>query len=337
MKILVSSHAFGPSIGGIETVSALLASEFVRLRHEVTVVTQTASEKVDDLGYRVLRQPSLFSLGKAIRWCDLFWQNNLSLRTLGPALAWSKPIVITHQGSYCRRPAGIDLVQRLKHFVVGRTTSVAISEAVAACFATRSRVIHNPYDARMFSQGEPSEGRAGELIFVGRLVAEKGVDLLLHALGRLRGSGLSPSLKVVGAGPELSTLQRLAADLGLVNQVVFAGPRRGEELVRLLRQHRVLVVPSRYDEPFGVVALEGIACGCVAVGSAGGGLPEAIGPCGPTFPNGDLDGLVEALESLLRRPNEHEKYLAAAPQHLARFHPETIAEQYLTLFRSKLA
>jgi glycogen synthase len=336
LKILISSHAFPPSIGGIETVSALLATEFDRLGHPVTVVTQTAAEKADGFGYPILRQPSVGELCKAIKRCDLFWQNNLSLRTLWPALLMSKPVVITHQGSYCREPTGIDLVQRLKHTIVGQTTSVAISKAVAACFATHSTVIHNPYDARTFSFPASSAERSADLIFLGRLVSEKGVDILLRALATLQTRGLFPSLTIVGAGPELSALQELATTLGLNDQVTFMGPKRGLELAAVLRRHKFLVVPSRYDEPFGVVALEGIACGCVVVGSQGGGLPEAIGPCGLTFPNGDVNALAQALESLLLAPNEQERLLAQAPQHLAKFHPAAIAKAYLNLFRSKL-
>ncbi|MEO5754604.1 MAG: glycosyltransferase family 1 protein, partial [Chthoniobacterales bacterium] len=109
MKILISSHAFPPSIGGIETVSRLLAAEFVRLGHAVKVLTQTPGLGAEDAAYPVLRRPSLGELVGAVRWCDVFWQNNLSLRTLWPALALGKPVAITHQGSYCRKPSGIDL------------------------------------------------------------------------------------------------------------------------------------------------------------------------------------------------------------------------------------
>lgn len=336
MKILISSHAFAPSIGGIETVSALLADEFVRLGHSVAVVTQTAATSRESHGYRVLRRLSAQELFNTIKWCDLYWQNNLSLRTIWPAWPLRKPVVITHQGSYCRRPSGIDFVQRLKHAIVGRTTSVAISKAVAVCFATDSRVIHNPYDARKFSADVPNEKRSADLVFLGRLVVEKGVDILLEALAVLRRRNFLPSLTIVGAGPEDGALKRMAATLGLNDQVTFTGPKRDEELIALLRRHKVLVVPSRYEEPFGVVALEGIASGCVVVGSQGGGLPEAIGSCGVTFPNGDVEALAEVLESLLREPTKREQLLAPAPLHLAKFHSATIAEEYIELFRSKL-
>ena len=331
MKIFISSHAFAPSIGGIETVTALLADEFVRLGHEVVVVTQTAEGSSTSLPYRVLRTPSLGELQRALRWCDIFWQNNMSLRTLWPALLQRVPIVITHQGSYCRLPSGLDFGLRLKRAVAERTTSVAISRAVAASFVAASEIIPNPFDARLFAPGPSTEERLDDLVFVGRLVTEKGVDLLLQALAKMH-----TRLTIVGDGPERVSLEKLAAQLGLRERVVFAGAKRGGELLALLQQHKIMVVPSRYDEPFGVVALEGIASGCVVVGSSGGGLPEAIGPCGLTFPNADATALAAVLERLLADPAECARLRAHAPEHLARFHPTVIAQQYLELFQRKL-
>lgn len=334
MKILISSHAFSPSIGGIETVSRLLAEEFVRLGNEVALVTQTPAEREENWSFQVLRQPSLGELLRVLRWCDVYWQNNLSLRTLWPNLLVRRPVVITHQGSYCRRPRGIDLVQRVKHFAIGRAASVAISKAVADCFDVPSRVIPNPFDAREFSSGPPTQDRPNELLFVGRLVEEKGVDLLLLALQELQACHVFPRLTIVGAGPERRRLEGETAARGLTEQVVFHGAQTGAELAATMRAHKILVVPSRYAEPFGVVALEGIASGCAVIGSRGGGLPEAIGPCGVTFANGDAVALASAIEQLLAAPNECAQFLAHAPDHLARFHPAVIAQEYLELFHS---
>ena len=330
----MSSHAFAPSIGGIETVSALLADEFCRMGHEVTVATQTP----DGLGdmFSVVRQPSGPKLFSLVKWCDVFWHNNLSLRTVWPALFLRKPLVITHQGSYSRRPSGLDLALRLKHAFAGRAKSVAISRFVASFFKPEPVVIPNPYDARVFTLASPATERAGDLIFVGRLVSEKGLDVLFESLGRLRQRGLKPRLMIVGSGPEERSLRELAERGGIHDQVTFAGAKRGKELYEILNRHKILVVPSRYDEPFGVVALEGIACGCAVVGSSGGGLPEAIGPCGITFPNGNADALASALEQLLAAPDERQRLAANRSQHLAQFHPATIAESYLNLFRSLL-
>jgi len=336
LKILISSHAFAPSIGGIETVSGLLAEEFVRLGHAVTVLTQTPGNLSEKRSYQILRQPSLRQLFRAIRWCDIFWQNNLSVRTVWPALLMRKPFVITHQGSYCPRPQGIDLGQRVKHLLVRLAPSVAISRAVAAAFEADSTIIPNPYDARIFRCPTREAEPPSDLIFVGRLVTEKGIDLLLEALVRLREHALFPRLTIVGSGPERAAMEGLVSRLGLGETVTFLGPKRDLELASLLTQHKIIIVPSRYDEPFGVVALEGIACGCVAVGSVGGGLPEAIGPCGWTFPNGDVDALARALEDQLRAPEVRRRLTASAPAHLARFQPAVVAEAYLALFRSQL-
>jgi glycogen synthase len=134
------------------------------------------------------------------------------------------------------------------------------------------------------------------------LVSDKGVDTLLDALGLLAARGLRPRLTVVGDGPEREPLAAQARRLGIAGQVGFLGSRQGPELPRLLNAHRILVVPSRYDEPFGIVALEGIACGCLVIGSRGGGLREAIGACGLTFRNGDSGELADLLAAALADP-----------------------------------
>ncbi|MEO6971388.1 MAG: glycosyltransferase family 1 protein, partial [Chthoniobacterales bacterium] len=171
---MISSHAFAPSIGGIETVSGLLAAEFVRLGHAVTVVTQTLENLSGETAYPIMRQPSVPQSFRVVQWCDVFWHNNLSVRTAWPALLLRKPLVITHQGSYCRQPIGIDLGQRIKHALVRRAPSVAISRAVAACFETDSTIIPNPYDAKIFVSPSREQERPSDLIFIGRMVTEKG-------------------------------------------------------------------------------------------------------------------------------------------------------------------
>jgi glycosyltransferase involved in cell wall biosynthesis len=163
------------------------------------------------------------------------------------------------------------------------------------------------------------------------------VDILLEALGLLAGVGLAPRLTVVGEGPERPELEGQARRLGIADRVELLGTRTGEELVRLLNRHRVLVVPSRYNEPFGIVALEGIACGCVVLGSEGGGLPEAIGPCGFTFRNGDAADLARVLAPLLRDPGAGRALLEAAPEHLAAHSSERIGREYVRVLEEVAA
>ena len=337
MKILISSYAFAPSIGGIETVSALLAEEFVRLGASVSLITETPAESSCDgsasFPFSVIRSPSAHELLRLVRWCDVVWHNNLSLRTAWPLLFFKKPFFITHAGSYCAKPKGIDLRNRLKHAVVNRAVSIALNQTVADSFAVKSVIIPNPFDARVFKNRVPWKERRGELVFVGRLYTEKGLHFLVQALGRLRQKGVRPRLTVVGDGPEKPAITQMADDLGVLEQISFAGRMRGEAIADVLNQHKFQVVPSR-NEAFGVAALEGIACGCVVVGSEVGGLPTTIGKCGATYAAGDIQALANTLESLIGNPDAQARLVRHSNGHLAQFHPTVVANRYLELFKS---
>jgi glycogen(starch) synthase len=323
VKILLGSHHFFPSTGGIETVSNLLAREFVERGHEVRVVTQTAGD--GDFPFAVIRRPGAFELLSHVRWCDVFLQNNISLRTLWALLFVRRPLFIAHQTWIMNPDGSAGWQHRLKRFALRYATSFAISGAIADSLPGPSIRVGNPYDDAVFKDS-PSEQRSRELIFVGRLVSDKGVSLLLDALKLMEAK---PHLTIVGDGPERAALEKQAADLQLGSQIEFVGRQHGEQLAKLLRQHQILIIPSLWREPFGIVALEGIACGCVVVGSAGGGLAEAIGPCGVTFPNGDEAALATAIVRLLGDPNECARLRQQAPSHLARFTPPHVAGIYL--------
>jgi glycosyltransferase involved in cell wall biosynthesis len=323
VRILLGSHHFFPSTGGIETASDLLAREFVALGHEVRVITQTKGN--GHFPFAVIRRPGPLALLRQLRWCDVFLQNNISLRTLWALLFVRRPLFIAHQ-TWITNPDGtIGWQHRLKKLALRYATSMAISRAVAEKLPDRSIQVGNPYDDKVFKD-VPFEPRTRELIFVGRLVSDKGASLLLEALAMLASR---PRLTIAGDGPERASLEKQAADLLLQPQVEFLGSQTSEQLAKLLRQHRILVVPSRWREPFGIVALEGIASGCVVVGSAEGGLGEAIGPCGLTFPNGNATALANALSRLLGDPAECDRLRQNAASHLARFTPRHVAGLYL--------
>jgi len=340
MKILLSSPAFLPRVGGLEIGQALLADRLTRLGQEVTVVTQTPvtdAAGADRFAYRVLRRPGPLELMRAVRACDVFFQANVSLRGLWPLLLVRRPWAVSHHSWYCRSDGHVAWQDRLKRYLLRfAAVSVSVSTAMAADLGTPSLIIPNAYRDDLF-RILPEVERELDLIFLGRLVSDKGVDLLIAALARLAERGLRPRLTVVGDGAELPALERQAARLGVAAQIDFLGTRRDRELVPLLNRHRILVMPSRYQEPFGVAALEGIACGCVVVGSEGGGLPEAIGPCGRTFGNGNVEELTAVLAELLCQPQRLPALRARAPEHLARHGSEKIARLYLEVLADGIA
>jgi glycosyltransferase involved in cell wall biosynthesis len=332
VKVLLYSPAFLPHVGGLEIHVAHLAAGLQAAGHDVVVVTQTPAAERDTESYQVVRRPGVRELLRWTRWCDVFFQANVSLRGIWPLALFRRPWVVSHHSWYRRPDGSVALRDRLKRgllrFAAG---SIAVSEAVNRDLGGECTVIANAYRDDLF-RVLPGTRRDRELLFVGRLVSDKGVDVLLDALALLRREGFTPALTVAGVGPERQPLEARAERLGVADQVSFVGARTGEDLVELMNRHRVLVVPSRYREPFGLVALEGIACGCLVVGSEGGGLPEAIGGCGLTFPNGDAAALADALRRALAAEAEGRGPGAAGvAEHLARHSTAAVLDRYESL------
>ncbi|MDR3725923.1 MAG: glycosyltransferase family 4 protein [Terracidiphilus sp.] len=275
---------------------------------------------------------TLLRLGKQ---ADIVFQNNISLHTLIPLLMVRKPIVITHHTWLTRVDGRRGWQDHAKRLVLGLCRNVAISRAILDALPVKAQVISNPFDNLEFESDGVSEKKK-DIIFMGRLVSDKGCDLLLRAAAILKTDGLTPSITIVGDGPESPVLKALAITIGVSDQVTFLGALR-EGRGKEVAQHKILAIPSKWAEPFGLVALEGIAARCAIVASSQGGLAEAVGPCGLLCPNGDINALASALRDLLIDPTLRERLVACGPEHLKRFMPNVIAQEYLTLFRKLLA
>ncbi len=334
MRILAVSRAFPPTLGGLETAADALTRAWAQAGHEVTIATETPGEATRGRGLVVLRRPSASALLAATRWADLVWHNHLSLRAAWTLALAPRPWVVTHQGWLRRGDGRLTLAYRAKRLIARRAHTVAISAAIAADLPTPATVIPNPYRDRLFR--DMRRPRPFELAFLGRFVSDKGASRLIEALARLKAGGRAPRLLMIGEGPEEMRLRATARRLGVAGHVEFAGPRRDEALVEALNSAAILVVPSLYHEPFGIVALEGIACGCAVIASAGGGLSEAVGPCGLTFPNGDVEALTRCIAELIDRPERRERLLAGAARHLAGFAAAAVARRYLALFEAAI-
>jgi glycosyltransferase involved in cell wall biosynthesis len=111
--------------------------------------------------------------------------------------------------------------------------------------------------------------------YVGRIVYEKGLHVLLDAWPQVLAALPRARLLIAGAGGYLASLEQRAADLDITAQVTFAGFISDDERDRLYHAADVAVFPSLY-EPFGIVALEAMAAGCPVVVAATGGLAEVV-------------------------------------------------------------
>src|SRR5262245_24753374 len=333
MKILIHTR-FYPNLGGIETVARLLAHEWHQLGEKVTVVSDVTCTPAErrKFPFPVYYKPNPVQWLRLMQSADVFVHMNISLKALWPQLiVWRPFVAVNHTYYYSGATRYRDWRERLKLHVMKRALNIAVSESVANRLPAPCVVIPNPVDLPLL-QIDGQVSRTRDLVFLGRLVSDKGCDLLIQALGRLAERGLRPLLTIIGQGPERSMLEQLVVSLNLQAQVVFAGAQASDEVPNLLRQHNIMVVPSLCEESFGVVALEGVACGCVVLGSDGGGLPEAIGPTGTTFRRGDESDLTAKLVHLLSHPGEWVQYRTAAPRHLELHHPARVARRYLDVF-----
>ena len=140
--------------------------------------------------------------------------------------------------------------------------------------------------------------------FAGRLVQEKGVDLLLDAAVWLDGAHVI----VIGAGPERARLVRRALDLGMAARTHFVSAVPSTEMPVWLNALDLLVLPSRsrrgWVEQFGRVLVEAMACGVAVAGAESGEIPTVIGDAGVTFPEEDAAALRVLLENLRDSPEQ---------------------------------
>jgi glycosyltransferase involved in cell wall biosynthesis len=209
------------------------------------------------------------------------------------------PLVVTFHGSDARVAWRYGPYERIQARLLGRThryehlfadidCALAVSEHIAASlhdlgFAGRTEIVPAgvPLDEFAF-RGDPPAG-ALRLLFVGRLVAGKGVDTALRALAAVVRAHPDARLNVVGGGPERAGLQRLASELGLERHVEFLGTLPRPEVALAMRRAHVLLAPSRtlpngQSEGSPVVTKEAMAIGAAVVATRVGGLPETIPP-----------------------------------------------------------
>ena len=327
MKLVFYSPNFYPLVGGLEGFLMDLADSLTHLNVHVTVVTLTPYNKEDNFAFTVLRNPSLSVIRKEILSADYFLQFNVSLKGIPPWLFSRRKLVVVHQNV-----VGKGVRENIKQWVADNFShlNIGCSEYIAKHYK-RSLPIPNAYNAEEFHNDKPWEMRPNDLLYVGRLVSDKGCDTLLRGLAILKNAGAIHQLNIIGKGEEEPKLRALTQELNLENQVTFWGQLPRKQLNVIMNEHKILVVPSRYEEPFGIVALEGLAAGCLTIVSEFGGLREAVGKCGLTFPNGDAVALAASIKQGLTDKILRENCFKNVASHLAEHTKDAIAKKYFNV------
>lgn len=314
------------------------------------------------LGYTALPGPGRIGRYLDVAASGLSGSRILSRRALAPLVAaqhtWPPAVVLAHNlvelAALIDRQRHVpvlyahnELLRTYPRRSVRRTLEpvaavVCVSEHLADRFrsalppglASRVVCVPNGVDCTRFHpRGRtPSRGPL-HVGFVGRTIPAKGPDVLLEAAGLLpRGS---VRVTVVGSDgfdaqapltPFEEGLRRRACELGL--EAVFLPFTDRGRLPAVLRSFDVLVVPSRWPEPWGLTAGEGLASGAAVVTSAVGGLPEVVGSAGVLVPPNDPRSLAEQLERFATDREECAAAGAAGRRH-AESHDWAVAAERL--------
>ena len=253
----------------------------------------------------------------------------------------NKPLVTTLHGTDVRLARSVAFLRPAFRHVLHRSAAVT---AVSRWLATETREIVSappptvapmPVAVDLFSPG--GSRQANRLLFVGRLNKQKGIELLLHAVSRLRDATIT--LDVVGDGEDAESARGVAAGLGLADGVRWHGAMPQPRLVDFYREATALVVPS-VEEGLGLVAVEAHLCETPVIAFESGGLTDIVqhDRTGILVKPVDPAAMAAAISSLLERPDRGASLGVAGRMHaLATFAPESVARRYADIYRAAIA
>lgn len=333
MKILFWTELFLPHIGGIEVFGAQLIKALFKLGHKVDVITSHSGADLPDVteaqGIRIHRfhfQKVLFQRNikeikqiskKVVRLKKHFKPDLIHINTIQPSLFF-----FYHTRNHYPSPSLMTLHQPLvnsmgKSSLVNNTLSSADwVTAVSDNLLSKAR-LYNPEikfkssvipNSLEFPQREisPVSFKNQTILCLGRLIKDKGFDLAIEALKKVM--KYFPGLKLVisGDGPERKDLEKKSSQMGLLDSVHFTGWIDPDKVPEVMNKASIVMVPSRWEEPFGLVALQAAQMGRPVVASNTGGLPEIVKDkeTGLLFERENVNDLAEKILFLIRNPKK---------------------------------
>ncbi len=353
------------SCGGAERALSTLANSFSGAGHQVTVITVDTPDsdfyRLDDEVTRV----ALGMLSKSASMGIAVCRNVQRLIAFRKSILASRPDVVI---GFMSRTSVISLISCLGLGIpviaceqqdprwgresrtwefLRRLTYPRLAALVSASGGVdnyfdwiprqRRRVIPNPLaDVRDYSNAEPAlhmDGTRKHIVAMGRLVHQKGFDLLIDAFSALSDTFRNLDLTILGEGPERGNLERLIAARRLEGRVLLPG--QTEAPFPILKQADLFVLSSRF-EGFGNVLCEAMACGLPVVSfdcPSGPGDIIRDGVDGVLVPPGDVKSLADALRRLLTDGTERERLASRASEVVERFGVKYVMAQWENLLR----
>lgn len=370
MRILIINSEYPPIGGGAGNASANIARELVRLGQEVTVMTAhfgdlpraTNLDGVQILRIKAMRrhldrssaiEQIVFMIASSFYTLNLIrkWRPDVIIAFFGVpsgAAAWCANIIsgipyyISLRGGDVPgfRPYDFALYHKLiAPFLrrIWRRSSGLVANStglknLAVAFNDRVpiSVIPNGVDLKYYAPVERDWDQP-RMLFVGRLVYQKGLDILFEALKDLTSHPWKLSL--VGDGPQREKLQSIVHQYGISDRVHFKCWLDGDDLVTQLQEANLFVFPSRHEGMPNAV-LEAMACGLPVIASHIAGNEELVidGENGLLVPSEDSVALRDAMSELLGSPSKRQRMGATGRQFIeANYSWSQIANQYLAL------
>jgi glycosyltransferase involved in cell wall biosynthesis len=183
--------------------------------------------------------------------------------------------------------------------------------------------------------GEPGiDGRCLYFGYLGRLVTEKGLPVLLRASRDLAAKGYSFRLRIVGDGPERPNLEKMAQEYGLAGRTEFVGSVPATAIKETLKGVSVIVMPSVCEDVAPLVAMEQMMDGRPLIGSDIGGLGLIASAAGLKFPAGDAAALEARMREVLENPSAVTEIGRRCREHaLKTFSSDRMVRQHVEIYR----
>ncbi len=366
MRILYFVHLFWPNIGGIETLSMNTLPLLQQKGHDCIVVTSTSTRAIEPKdSYKgiplhrlpmidVLRQQDIrqfLSIRRKLSEILQDFQPDLVHVHFGgvPVSIFLPDMTDNHQAStLVTLHAGIAGMKTGPDTLLGKLLScstrvIAVSDAVKesalAVMPALEEKISRIYNGIPLPKIMPAklDFLTPRFLCIGRMVEEKGFDVMIDAFKSIHQAYPKAQLFLAGDGPVRKDLEKRTAEYGLEDKIHFLGWIFPDEIPSLINRSEVVVVPSRWQEPFGLVAIEAALMRRPVIAARVGGLKEIIQNhvTGILFERENVVELAQALSLVLSNPTLGEDLGRAAQQHaVEQFSMERYVEQYDMLYNA---
>jgi glycogen(starch) synthase len=332
-RILYWTPRFWPDIGGIEVLAMRTLPALQERNYEFAVITSHGDRRVpDEMDHhgtpvhrfrfwttlseqnpaRVLKlQRQIAQLKERYQpdLVHLHFPGHIAYFHLNTLSASPSPTLLTLHSDFSSYRGDPDTLfgQTLRSATwVNAVSRATLADAIHIVpeIVERSSVIYNGLTPPELSPA-PLDFDTPRILYLGRLVAEKGVDLAITAFASLRRRFPRARMTIAGNGPVRPQLEKLVRELEATGAVEFAGWIDPEKVPELINGATIVVIPSRHREPFALVALQAAQMARPVVAARMGGLPETVvdQQTGILFENEDSAALADAIAFLLDHPD----------------------------------